>query len=378
MTQSDLKILIILYGNIDFDGRVKRMIEIGQSLGQVYLLDATEVSQEMESSYQHSRVQLNPAWGKVRRHLIFWWQTIVMARRSNPDIVFAEDFFATMPGWLAAKICSAKLVYDAHELIVPEPGTPISLRNKVWYILERFVAPRADLVIAANIERAEIMAEHYRFKRPPTYMRNIPSQREVTSLQREVALNTYPQLRKQNKKERILLYQGDVSLARGLSRFVEVLDHLPENYRLIIAGEGADLDCLTKQAGHHTQTGRFVALGRVPNTMLPAVTVHGDIGIVTYPRRGLNNIYCAPNKVFEYAQAGLPVITSDQPPLRTLFEGIKSSQTFSESDDLAALAGYIMQIETQRETLERDIEQLLAQNNSNAEYVRVINRMNKL
>jgi hypothetical protein len=35
---------------------------------------------------------------------------------------------------------------------------------------------------------------------------------------------------------------------------------------------------------------------------------------------GLNNILCAPNKVFEYAQAGLPMVATCQPTIRRLFD----------------------------------------------------------
>ena len=40
-----------------------------------------------------------------------------------------------------------------------------------------------------------------------------------------------------------------------------------------------------------------------------------DVGILTYTFDGLNNIYCSPNKLFEYTQAGLPVVATAQPSL---------------------------------------------------------------
>jgi glycosyltransferase involved in cell wall biosynthesis len=316
------KILVILYGDIDFDGRVKRILEIAQSLGDVRLIDAATrpASMSNHTDYEHQRVVLQKTWSPGRRHLTFWRFVLDQARIWQPELIFAEDFFTTLPGWLAAKRSAAKLVYDAHELMIPELGKPISRRQRFWYTLERLVAPRANLVIAANPERAGIMAEHYSLKQTPTYMRNIPEPREVTPEQREAALRAYPVLQRNNSDDRIILYQGDVSLSRGLDRFVAALDYLPPNMRLVIAGTGPDMDRLVDLAKDHAKEGRFVALGRVPFDVLPAVTQLADIGIVTYPYDGLNNIYCAPNKIFEYVQAGLPVISTDQPPLRNIIE----------------------------------------------------------
>ena len=370
--------ILMLYGDVDFDGRAQRMIEIGQSLGKVFVIDAAMVSSSIPRGYEHHRVLLRPASGVGKRHLAFWRQAIAKARAWRPDLIFAEDFFTTFPGWMAARLTGARLVYDAHELIVPEPGLPMSRRSRVWYGLERFVAPRADLVIAANPERAEIMENHYRLRRTPTYMRNIPVQREVTAKQREAVLKTYPALRRRHDDDRILLYQGDVSLARGLGRFVEVLDRLPENYRITIVGDGPDLERLKTMAARHTKTGRFAALGRVANDTLPAITVHGDIGIVTYPHEGLNNIYCAPNKVFEYAQAGLAIIASDQPPLRKLFRKSNVNQTFSRNDDLDTLAQSIMKMAVQKRGLNRELENLLQLNNNQIETARILSCIQRL
>ena len=37
------------------------------------------------------------------------------------------------------------------------------------------------------------------------------------------------------------------------------------------------------------------------------------IGIVSYSFNGLNNYYCSPNKLYEYAQLNIPMILSPQP-----------------------------------------------------------------
>lgn len=300
------------------------MIEVLNTLGDVSLVDIA-YSEPAGTEFFESggvrrvRVNLSPAVGKVTRHLRLWYAVLREAWRRQPEVVVAEDFFTTLPGWLASRMARSRLVYDAHELIIPGEGERLSRRDRFWYSLERWVAPRSDLVIAANPERAALMAEHYGLERQPESMRNIPSPRQ-SGRSRDDITHVYPALARRDSTDRVLLYQGDVSVARELDRFVEALAHLPGEYRLIIAGAGPDLERLKTLGQPWASEGRFSTLGRVPIDLLPAVTASADVGIVAYSFAGLNNFYCAPNKVFEYAQAGIPVIATGQPPLRALVE----------------------------------------------------------
>ena len=60
------------------------------------------------------------------------------------------------------------------------------------------------------------------------------------------------------------------------------------------------------------------------------ITSHAYIGVLSYvPTKEtgysvLNTLYCAPNKVYEFAQFGIPMIGNDNPGLNYLFktEGI--------------------------------------------------------
>lgn len=300
------------------------MIEVLNTLGDVSLVDIAYSQPAGTERFEAGgvrrvRVNLPPAVGKVARHLRLWYVVLRETWRRKPEVVVAEDFFTTLPGWLASRIARSRLVYDAHELIVPAEGERQSRRDRFWYLLERWVAPRADLVIAANPERAALMAEHYGLATKPECMRNIPSPRQSGRSREDIAAD-YPALARRNAADRVLLYQGDVSAARELDRFVGALAYLPDEYRLIIAGAGPDLERLQGVGEPRASEGRFHTLGRVPIDLLPAVTASADVGIVAYSFAGLNNFYCAPNKVFEYAQAGLPVIATGQPPLRALVE----------------------------------------------------------
>lgn len=55
------------------------------------------------------------------------------------------------------------------------------------------------------------------------------------------------------------------------------------------------------------------------------------IGIVTYDPFTLNTAYCAPNKIFEYAAFGKPMIANNIPGLKVLSEA-GAGETINEND----------------------------------------------
>jgi len=358
------RFLVVLFGTLEYDGRAQRMIEVLASMGEVLLVDIVPAVRGSGDEYQRGQIQrhrvdLPHNLGKLGRHLRFWLEVIRVARRYKPTVVVAEDFFTTFPAWLVAWMGKSHLIYDAYELIIPEKGRKMSPRDAFWYYLERWVVPRADLVIAANPERARLMAEHYGLRRTPEYMRNIPPQRPLDPSIHAEIIRRYPALARKNAEDRIILYQGDVSLERGLARFVQALAYLRPNYRLIVAGDGPDLGRLKELGEAWKKEGRFATLGRVPHALLQAVSIRADVGIVTYPYEGLNNIYCAPNKLFEYAQAGLPVIATDQPPLKALVSEYRIGGVISRDDAPADIAGALQHLVERREYYRANLSRFL-------------------
>ncbi|NLC68596.1 MAG: glycosyltransferase family 4 protein [Clostridiaceae bacterium] len=320
------RFLVILFGTLEYDGRVQRMISILNQLGQVILVDVkkdeknTSLDSTIFKEITRYSIKIPQKNGRIKRHLQLARAAIRVALMERPHIIVAEDFFTTMTGWLTSKMVHAELIYDAHELIIPDLTQFMSWRDNFWYMLEKWTVHRASLVIAANPERAQLMTQHYKLKNPCEYMLNIPPLRTENVTIQEIE-RQYPALKRRYPEERIVLYQGYVSFDRGLNRFVEALTYLPLNYRMVVVGDGPDLEHLKAIAEEELQRGRFTVLGRVANHLLPAIIKYADLGIVTYSYEGLNNIYCSPNKIFEYAQAGLPVVATDQPSLRSMVEG---------------------------------------------------------
>lgn len=339
--------LVLLYGTLEYDGRAQRLLEVLQSLGNVFVIDVAAQEKTIEGvvSLPRLSVQLASNAGKIRRHLRFWRAALNEGWHRRPTIIVSADYFPTFPAWSVSRLTGAELIYDAHELIIPEQGRPMSWRDRFWYWMERLAVRQAKLIIAANEERAQMMQMHYGLAHMPVVMRNIPPMgKNISGRETKTLLTRYPEFARRYLEERLVLYQGDVSLSRGIARFVQALAYLPAEYRMVVVGGGPDLERLKEIGQPFEREGRFTMLGRVEHHLLPVIMTMANVGIVTYPFQGLNNIYCAPNKLFEYALSGLPVVATNQPPLRRLVESYGIGKLVGEHDTPEQIAGLIKEV----------------------------------
>lgn len=340
--------LVFLFGTLEYDGRVQRFGGVLGGLGRVCLVDIAGAGDvHTAHTMLRRRVSMPAGAGILRRHLRFWRVALAEALCRRPRFIVAEDFYTTFPAWLAACLTGAGLIYDAHELMIPERGRRQGWRYRIWYPLEKAAVRRANLIIAANEERARAMQRHYRLPQLPAVMQNYPPERrqgpDLTAIRER-----YPRLDHSSPGERLLLYQGNIHLSRGLDRFIQALAYLPPHYRLIMAGGGPHLEQMRDLGRSFIEAGRLDFLGPVENRILLDLAAAADVGIVAYPFQGQNNIYCASNKVFEYLQAGTPVISTDQPPLRRLVEDYHIGALIGETDKPARVAEMIRRVAENR------------------------------
>ena len=306
------------FNEIEGDGRVQRAAQTLAPGHDLTLIAIDSGGRYRPDGYAFRAVHL-PAtaqWKRLR-HAWFWACFLLAAIRLRPNLVYAHDWFVAFPGWLAARVVRAPFVYDAHEFIVSEPGRPLRGRERLLAALEAFAVRRADLVIAANPERAAGMGRHHRLRQEPVAVRNIsPAPAEPPDTQATLA--RYQQLARPPSVTFRLVYQGDLSLERRLDTFVGAMRHLVDGHQLVLVGSGDASDELRRQAQAEGIEERILYLGRVPRADLVGMLSLCDAGIISYASTDSNTRYCAPNKLFEYLQAGIPVLATCQPPLQAV------------------------------------------------------------
>ncbi len=127
------------------------------------------------------------------------------------------------------------------------------------------------------------------------------------------------------EKKKIILYLGGFFADRDLEPYAKAIDKVSEEYALYIIGKAYRDDLKSKmqklidkynitylgyfEAPHHLAFIQYAFVG-----LLPYKPVHS---------RGLsdlNALYCAPNKIYEYAAFSIPMVGSDVLGLREPFE----------------------------------------------------------
>jgi glycosyltransferase involved in cell wall biosynthesis len=132
-----------------------------------------------------------------------------------------------------------------------------------------------------------------------------------------------------NKK--VIIYQGALNIGRGIENVISAMKYLDDAIFLIV-GKGDITEKLMKIAENESVSDRVVFIGRVPIEELYFYTKCAHLGISLEENLGLNYYYALPNKIFDYIQAGVPVLVSDFPEMRKIVEEHKVGYCTLERD----------------------------------------------
>ena len=113
---------------------------------------------------------------------------------------------------------------------------------------------------------------------------------------------------------------------RDLSNFIRAIKELGSEYKLVLLGKDRDMLRKYRQIDDSLIHIEFIP---APDYLLFTSMCH--MGIVTYDPGTLNTAYCAPNKIFEYAAFGKPMIANKIPGLKVLSES-GAGETIDEND----------------------------------------------
>lgn len=243
---------------------------------------------------------------------------IVKKYRTRTDIIHCNDILPLPLAVLLKRFSKGKIkiVYDAHEYQTETQklqGSPI--RKKLVYLTEKFCIKRVDQVLTVSNGIAEEYQRIYNISKP-TLVLNCPYYRTP---QKE---NRFRERFKIESQTKILLYQGALTSGRGLEKLIDAFVELQqENLALIFMGYGA-LHNNIKEASK-SYPGIYYQEAVPPDEVL-TYTASADIGISLIEDSCLNYYYCLPNKLFEYAMAGLPIIVSPLPEMKKVVENYQS------------------------------------------------------
>ena len=310
-----MKVCFVYAGPLKYRGRLFKQIKTLQDAGIECLLvhGWTEEVQPDYSVYSFPVIPIKMSWGKSRlltltTMLRFNYLASDVILESESDTVICITLESALSGALVKKRrASVRFIFDCNELALEMFSSRI--KKTVFKEIQSFVLRYADVVMHAERNRLDYFKKKYPSRAQTFLLENLPVFR-----QQGERLDT-PVSR--------AVYLGVISPDRHCTDMFEAFSEL-NNPRVQFDLIGF---CLCKEYEKEVQL-RLSDLNANNVRLLPPVAhdqicdVLADyqIGLAFYQNTDLNNYFCAPNKVYDYIQMGMAVITNDYPGLKDIVE----------------------------------------------------------
>ncbi|MGK2741205.1 hypothetical protein ACSHT0_09930 [Tepidicaulis sp. LMO-SS28] len=253
---------------------------------------------------------------RIRTHYL-----ISKACAQNPAIVHCHDLEALPIGHKVKARTKCKLIWDAHEVYEEVAQGTERQKRKKQRLLKK-LEQGVDGFITINDSIAQFYSERYPKLPQAVIVKNatLPIER----FNYDGRLHNAASLPQDQK---ILLYQGGYAEKRGLRELVGAAQHLSPDWTLVMMGWGTIESSLRAIANNVISSSAPRAVPAVcfiepaPQQELPFWSAGGTIGIIPYENIGLNHLFCTPNKLWEYPNAGVPILCSDLVEMRKTIEG---------------------------------------------------------
>ncbi len=315
-----LKVLISVTSDLTTDQRVNRTACTFKDLGY----DVLVIGRKLKSSNNMPATRFRSLRFKLffEKGPFFYANynirlfRYLMSQKAN--LLFSNDLDTLLPNYLVSRIKKIPLIYDSHEYFtgVPElEGRPFV--KGTWKRIESFIIPRLKCAITVNQSIADLYTKEY--GTPFHIIRNVPiPQREEA----ESTLALRQKLDLPQSKKIVILQGAGINIQRGAEEAVAAMKFL-DNTLLLIVGDGDVVPDLKKFVAENSLEEKVRFAGKKTVKELRKYTAASDLGLTLDKDTNLNYRFSLPNKLFDYIQAGIPVLASDLPEVKRIVEDYK-------------------------------------------------------
>lgn len=306
--------IMIVMNTLHTDARVQRA---AASLQELFDLTVVGVGKDCgEQEYKQILLEIS-ARKRIARYFEYVRKIKGILNRNRYDVFYAHDYFsAALVPWAKKRYPNMLTIYDSHELIFPAEGYSVSMRDRFFCHSEKYAIKYADLVICATQERGMLMKQYYHLDKIPLVIENISQLPIVSDDNSELIIHRTESFFHGDKC--ILVYAGVLTAGRRIDNLIDIVS-TRDDAAILVIGSGSDEDRL-RHLAEEKIPGRYLFTGSLPYKYLGVLLKKCDVGYISYPTNSLNNVYCAPNKIYEYASVELPMIAPENPTIRQFFD----------------------------------------------------------
>jgi len=315
-----LKILILVYSEIQRDARVLRQIDWLKKEHQITLFAFGKYHDDdveyfpLKSSFPFYKKMLGALLLKCKLFNNYYWliptnqqaYKILSKWKSGFDLIICNDIF---PLPLAVKIKrNAKLIFDAHEYYPLENDADTKwmyfFYSYMDYLCKNY-APQADIMFTVGYRIAEEFVKRYNLN--PLILMNLPQYVEL-----KAKLHNATHIR--------LVHHGAALKGRNLELMIEIVNALDERFSLDLYLLSDNEKYINKLKAAIAVKDRIRILEPLDVKNVIAVLNQYDAGIYLLNSKSFNNVNCLPNKFFDYIQARIALIIGPSPEMKTIVE----------------------------------------------------------
>lgn len=196
--------------------------------------------------------------------------------------------------------------------------------KKCWYriLLKKYCRKAADIVVPDEC-RAAILRVWYKLSSTPHVIPNKPYLMSIKTNESNI-----PEYSRVVAGRKLVLYQAQ-NLRIDIMDVIKAVKSLGSEYAMGILGRIWNKKIYDNIKREYPN---IIEFGYIPAPKHLEVTKHAYIGLLYYDYSSLNNVFCAPNKVWEYSSLGLPMICNELPMLSERLERYKAGVTFKTGD----------------------------------------------
>jgi glycogen(starch) synthase len=314
-----MKVLLLILSELSHETRLERMATSLLERGHQVEVSWVDNGVHARSPFWERCVihpLANPRAGRRKLYFVrFMLDALALLERVRPGIVLAVDPPALLPAALLKARLGYRLVYDSREYYTQLPTIRgRALVRGFWHTAEGFGLRRAEAAFAVGPRIARALADLYECPLPAV-VRNTPWRDDRPPADDgERAAGLAPFLPGWRPGDSVLLYQGGFWPGYDLRPVMTAVSHLP-GWHFLALGDGPGWAEARRHASGLPGAARLALPGKVPAARLPQLTRLAHAGLIPVPDLGLSYRYLLPNKLFEYLQAGLPVLASPLPEL---------------------------------------------------------------
>lgn len=291
-------------------------------------------------------------------YFLYYLESAAATYDEKPNFIHAHDLYNLQTAIKTAQVCGAKTVYDAHEFETHRNHKMSATLKTIVESQERKYIKKADGVITVSKSIARELSQMYNLENVQIIY-NSP----ITAVQgkRRSSVTIRKDL-KLDKSTPLALFVGKVydihSHDHRVDHIIQAMAHTPDMHLALLSiTTPKSVQQIRHWAERYFVEDRVHLVDPVPYEKLVDYIRTADLGVYAMPARCMNIEYSMPNKLFEYALAGMPLAASNLTDALDFLNELEIGEVF-DPNDIRQIAKTMMSVYASKKTYKMNSHRL--------------------